>query len=214
MPVVDAHVVEIDQRSGRHAEQRSGNRCDGASRVDHERRLPLSSPHVPSSMAAVSRSRNRGRGSRHRLADPAVIHHRGEAPPRNFLQESAAPYRHTLFGLRLGRSRCRRRADGIDRAPRFASSRVPVSAESSRAGRSGGTVEVRVRSSSVRKPPSGRAATVSMERPATGAFASRRWRVSPPQSREGSGAARRSRVRRSCFRPRRGSQRTAGTIAP
>jgi hypothetical protein len=42
----------------------------------------------------------------------------------------------------------------------------------------------------VRKPPTGRAATVPMERPATAAYASRRRRFSLPQSREGSGRRR------------------------
>jgi hypothetical protein len=40
-----------------------------------------------------------------------------------------------------------------------------------------------VLSGSVRKPPTGRAATVPMERPATAAYASRRRRFSLPQSR-------------------------------
>ena len=47
-----------------------------------------------------------------------------------------------------------------------------------------------VLSGSVRKPPTGRAATVPMERPATAAYASRRRRFSLPQSRGTSGASR------------------------
>ena len=51
-----------------------------------------------------------------------------------------------------------------------------------------------VLSGSVRKPPTGRAATVPMERPATAAYASRRRRFSLPQSREGKSRRRRRRT--------------------
>jgi len=63
--------------------------------------------------------------------------------PQGLSSRNRQPHVGTPVLLRFGRSRYRRRADGVSRAPRFVSSRVPVSAESSRSGRSGETVEMR-----------------------------------------------------------------------